>query len=95
MGVSHPVPPLYLRLITGFGTLWDKNGTTVSVSRFGTVPGLFEVPDSPTASFVGIGDGFFFRDGYVLLEWWHPPAVASTFPPLVLIFRGRCGRFRW
>ena len=26
LGVGHPVPTLYLRLITGFGTLWDKLG---------------------------------------------------------------------
>ena len=52
------------------------------MSRFGTVPGLFEVPDSPTASFVGfgvLGDGDFFQDGYVLLEWWCA-AAGFDFP---------------
>ena len=44
-------------------------------NRFGTVPGLFEVPDSPTALLVAfgvLGNGFFFRGCLPLLEWWHP-----------------------
>ena len=68
----------------GFGTVLGcfeagTNGTVVPVSRFGTVPGLFEVPDSPTASFVAFGGRGFFPGWFSLLEW-SSSAAGFDFP---------------